>query len=588
MKRNLKSFICFSLFTFHFLLLVAQNGWVMGRFGMGSGEANSVAIDNNGNIFLSGYFSLTNSNELSFGPYNLYNNNRNIEDAFIAKYDQYGNIQWARQTICSGAVSLNPEGFRTSLDKMGNAYLMANFSDSMKVPPYLLNTPSYNSVMYLAKYDPNGNVVWARQSYVPVIDTGGAAGNYICTGVNGDSYITGLFAPISIFGKDTIRGNLNGNAFLVKYDANGNEKWVKATWTKSNACGAQGEGASLDRYGNVYITGSFTDTVAFGTDTLKGAYQNGRGADDFFIAKYDSIGNMKWIRRDKLPSVFCYGLGQGVTCDQGGNVYVIGNFMDTLILDKDTLISSCYTIFNHDLNHTNFFIAKYDSTGNLKWAIQDNTPVKYGTSAWGISSDTMGHIYVSANVGVRDTCTVAIGNATVKTKIGAGSDAPGILLKLDTAGHLLCVSMFPYAGAEYNSVVSDPTGNYVYYGGTLITEAIFGGDTINPSASGYVPLLARWQECEPTLSVTEIKEKSTEVRVYPNPNNGRFTMLLSNINIVCNVEVYNVLGKKVYAETLQQSQINSINLTGQPNGVYLYRVTTLTGELVGEGKLVKQ
>jgi hypothetical protein len=75
--------------------------------------------------------------------------------------------------------------------------------------------------------------------------------------------------------------------------------------------------------------------------------------------------------------------------------------------------------------------------------------------------------------------------------------------------------------------------------------------------------------------------------VYPNPSNGNFTLSFSDINEKCNVEIYNVLGEKVYKETLTQNQSNNaINLTGQSNGVYLYRVLNDEDRLVGSGKLI--
>jgi len=87
--------------------------------------------------------------------------------------------------------------------------------------------------------------------------------------------------------------------------------------------------------------------------------------------------------------------------------------------------------------------------------------------------------------------------------------------------------------------------------------------------------------------VSEVIDESQEVSVYPNPNNGQFTLSLSNNTGNCNVEIYNVLGEKVYTETLPQSQSN-INLTEQPNGVYLYRVLAKNGQLIGEGKVILQ
>ncbi|HTA26379.1 MAG TPA: T9SS type A sorting domain-containing protein, partial [Bacteroidia bacterium] len=55
------------------------------------------------------------------------------------------------------------------------------------------------------------------------------------------------------------------------------------------------------------------------------------------------------------------------------------------------------------------------------------------------------------------------------------------------------------------------------------------------------------------------------------------------------VEVYNILGEKVTVATLKQVQgDNLIDLTDQPNGIYLYRVIKEDGSLVGSGKLIIQ
>jgi len=97
--------------------------------------------------------------------------------------------------------------------------------------------------------------------------------------------------------------------------------------------------------------------------------------------------------------------------------------------------------------------------------------------------------------------------------------------------------------------------------------------------------------------VNEMKGESEMVKVYPNPNNGVFALALSHpvpmaIGIVSGtqtIEVYNVLGARVYNGMLKQVQHDyEINLSSQPNGVYLYRVLTENGNLQGEGKLVIQ
>jgi Secretion system C-terminal sorting domain/SprB repeat len=81
--------------------------------------------------------------------------------------------------------------------------------------------------------------------------------------------------------------------------------------------------------------------------------------------------------------------------------------------------------------------------------------------------------------------------------------------------------------------------------------------------------------------------KVVNLNVFPNPNNGNFVVHLSNINTPLSIEIYDVLGEQIYNGKL--TSINTeINLGSQPNGIYLYRVITDDGNLVGEGKLIIQ
>jgi len=85
-----------------------------------------------------------------------------------------------------------------------------------------------------------------------------------------------------------------------------------------------------------------------------------------------------------------------------------------------------------------------------------------------------------------------------------------------------------------------------------------------------------------------------EVKVYPNPNKGLFTMQINNAQLTMGdgqlqVDIYNVLGEKVYStSSIVNSQL-SINLDTQANGIYFYRVMTEEGnKFIAEGKLIVQ
>jgi hypothetical protein len=80
---------------------------------------------------------------------------------------------------------------------------------------------------------------------------------------------------------------------------------------------------------------------------------------------------------------------------------------------------------------------------------------------------------------------------------------------------------------------------------------------------------------------------NNSISVYPNPNNGNFTILSLQQIDKSVVEVDNVLGQQVLKEELTGPK-NEIDLSAQPAGVYLYRVINESGGLLGAGKLLIQ
>jgi len=83
---------------------------------------------------------------------------------------------------------------------------------------------------------------------------------------------------------------------------------------------------------------------------------------------------------------------------------------------------------------------------------------------------------------------------------------------------------------------------------------------------------------------------NSDVNVYPNPSSGNFEFQIKNFESgKLNVQVYNVLGEQVYNSplTIHHSPF-TIDLSNQPNGVYVYRVMSNNGNLIGEGKIIIQ
>jgi hypothetical protein len=62
------------------------------------------------------------------------------------------------------------------------------------------------------------------------------------------------------------------------------------------------------------------------------------------------------------------------------------------------------------------------------------------------------------------------------------------------------------------------------------------------------------------------------VKLYPNPNNGRFTISLTNIGFDATISVYNVLGSRVYNSSVNNQTDMSVNLPELQKGIYFVKV----------------
>ncbi len=116
------------------------------------------------------------------------------------------------------------------------------------------------------------------------------------------------------------------------------------------------------------------------------------------------------------------------------------------------------------------------------------------------------------------------------------------------------------------------------------------------SRSGWGNILYLDNINMPSKSTTSVQNivNNYDVKVYPNPSNGKFTMLVDNGQLTMGneklqVAVYNMLGEQVYSEVSTVHSQLSIDLGTKAAGVYFYRVMTESGnKLVAEGKLVVQ
>lgn len=328
------------------------------HFGYGLGT------DDEGNCYIAGFFdsTLTIGTEelLSYGGF----------DIFVAKFDPDGKLLWARN---AGGTDLD-EAQGLALDGSGNCYVTGYFGGVATFGTKTVTTNYGEREVFVAKYDPDGNILWVKQADGTALKWNLGLG--ITVDNTGNCWITGYFESRAFFDTITLISLGGLDIFVTKYDVDGNVKWAKQAggidWDVGNNIG-------VDSWGNCYVTGYFGATAQFDTVTLV----SNLGEREIFIAKYDWNGNVVWAKQAE-GTPLRWNTGWNIEVDGSGNSYTTGFFEEITTFDGVTLTSQ---------GGRDVFIAKYGPDGSVILVYQA------GGANWeecrGIAIDNWGNCLVT-------------------------------------------------------------------------------------------------------------------------------------------------------------------------------------------------
>ncbi len=257
----------------------------------------------------------------------------------------------------------------------------------------------------------------------------------------------------------------SSDIFVTKFDSMGVLNWVRTFGAGSidnGHCGA------VDRFGNVYVAGTFKQTVDF--DPGPGTYFLSAGANTHaVVVKLTPNGDLIWARHlvsSNLTSFF----GMGV--DRVGNVLLSGQFFGTADFDPGV---GTYSLSSVNLGYSDAFAMKLDSAGNFVWAnkIGGASSDFYRSMA----VDTAGNaLLVGIFSGMID---VDPGPAVLN--LSSVSSSVMFVQKLNPAGQMLWTTIPEgNAGSYLYAVTTDPKGD-VYAVGT-----VNGLIDMNPGPGSYL------------------------------------------------------------------------------------------------------
>ena len=287
--------------------------------GGGDDSGSSIAIDNSGNVYLTG--TTSSANFPTVGP--AYSNNAGLSDIFVTRIDASGaNILYS--TYIGGSGIDRADGL--AVDSNGNAYVVGRVDSTSTNFPTTPGSfgPNYRGGDFdgvVVKLNPQGNGL-VYSSFLGGEENDSVEG--IAVDASGVAYVTGGTKsnsfPTTVA---TYQGTRAGDtdAFFTKINASGSAL-LYSTFI-GGAGTDRGSGVVIDGSGIAYVAG-YGASPDFPTED---PFQAGFGGSfDAFIAKFDTNAT------GASSLVFCSNLGGsgddkafGIAIDStASNVYVVG------------------------------------------------------------------------------------------------------------------------------------------------------------------------------------------------------------------------------------------------------------------------
>jgi len=419
---RLKLFLLLQFVFFSALPVIAQvdTAWVR-RYngpGYGSDGPRALAMDNSGNVYVTGYSSGSGT----------------ATDYATIKYAPNGDSLWVR--LYNGPGNGDDRAFALVADDSGNVYVTGFSSGS-----------GTNTDYATIKYAPNGDTLWVRRYNGP--GNGNDIAYALALDDSGNVYVTG-----SSWGSGTFY-----DYATIKYAPNGDSLWVRRYNGVGNGYD-DAEALAVDRSGNVYVTGG-SGTIKYSAngdslwlseyggidiamDDSSNVYVTGSiDSDtavnifniDYATIKFAPNGDTLWVRRYNGP-----GIGSdypsALEVDGSGNVYVTG-------------YSSQYSVYPYNEDYATI---KYAPNGDTVWVRRYNGPGNDYDKSKALAVDSSGNAYVT----------------------GSSLDSDFFLdyatIKYSTSGDTLWIRRYSGQGAgdEAYATAVDDSGNVYVTGASII------------------------------------------------------------------------------------------------------------------------
>jgi len=610
--------------------------WARSMGGSSIDKGNSIAFDDSGNVYSTGYFNGVVDLDPGTGVYNL--GISATKSIYISKLNPAGNLEWARAFENARQYS-DPNALITGAG--GSIYVTGNFQGSVDFDPdpgfnFIMNAGSYCDA-YVTKLDNNGHLIWAKK--IGSSTNGYDKSVHMVKDHAENLYITGSCNYLCDFdpGPGTFYVNtlFSIAAFICKWDSTGQFKWAQSI---TNAGVVYGNSCAVDATQHASVVCEFYhNPLSIGPDTIYN-----QGANPYFETSDVVIARLSCLSASNVNISAC----NSYTSPSGKYTWnVPGTYVDTLItgFGCDSIITINLSIGMVSSASTQNIIAcnSYISPSNhYSWAASgtylDTIPNAAGcdsvmtinltisNSSSSSHTDTACGSFLSP--GGLTWTTTGIHHDTIPNAAGCDSI---ITVDLTVLNHEFsdttiqnCISYLSPSGlflwtlsGDYTDTIPTINGcdsvitfhltiqnintTVVQNGMTLMAQAVSAsyqwldcnngfapiinatGNSFTPPTAGSYAVEVIQDGCKDTSACftltgvnDNIAQPASSFEILPNPAGADFMIIFAVAPVSAEIEFYDIAGKTVYSSTDLSGQELKMTTEEFPEGVYFVRIKT--------------
>lgn len=318
-----------------FILKLSPDGSIIWAASESGSNLIDLEVDAYGNVYLA-YF-----HQYATAPDNIVHENR------IKRLNANGTFGWS----INYADVIQPKDLGVTNGLM--VYVTGVYNSNFSFHTTTLNSIGLDDIFILKLSSVDGSEIWAKR-------VGGIANDRPTSlETSGENFIlTGSTDGSANFGNDATTHNvlatLYNDAFIVKYDSDGNVLWHNRVGGYSDDIGRD---VAIDSQGNVYLAGTYGGTqLTVDNHTLTAEDPEGSGRA-IFIAKFTSNGVLVWVNHAGRTNID-NNTFINISANNSGNCFVAGSYQKCVSFGNDELTT---------VGKSDVFIAKYDSEGKVDW-----------------------------------------------------------------------------------------------------------------------------------------------------------------------------------------------------------------------------